>query len=216
MSTALKNNLHAKFNIEPVVIPNIVDLSQFSADIQAKDESTFQFLSVGGLTSNKNMAVLIHAFHHAFGDDPTVSLRIVGDGTQRKPLESLIATLGLADRVILMGLQDRKAIAERLQESHAFVLASKSETFGLAYLEALAMGLPVIATRCGGPEDFVSAENGLLVSVDAIDELAQALRVMKETVHRYDRQAISKNVKDRYSPMAIATQLTELYRTLAE
>ena len=216
VSHALKDKLHTTFNIDPVVIPNIIDLRQFSANIQAKSESTFNYLSVGGLTPNKNMDVLIQAFHQAFSADRSVSLRIIGEGTQHSALETLIKQLHLANQVHLLGLKDRQAIAEIMQESHAFVLASKSETFGLAYLEAMAMGLPVLASRCGGPEDFVSAENGLLVAVDSMEELAQGLRTLKDNITRYDRHRIAQNVKTRYSPDAIATQLSELYRSLVE
>lgn len=211
VSHSLSDNLKSKFNITPIVIPNIIDLSQFNAEVEAKDDSEFTYISVGGLTPNKNMAGLIHAFHHAFNDNPNVRLKIIGEGTQRKPLEALIKQLNLHDQVSLMGLLDRSSIARVMRESHAFVLASKSETFGLAYIEAMAMGLPVIATKCGGPEDFVTPENGLLVEIDQIEELAQQLIFMKENIHRYDRQKIADTVRTRYSPLSIATQLNELY-----
>ena len=69
-----------------------------------------------------------------------------------------------------------------MRHSNAFVLASRTETFGVVYIEALSQGLPVIATRCGGPESIVTSDNGLLVPIENIPELTKALLTLYKTM----------------------------------
>ena len=92
------------------------------------------------------------------------------------------------------------------------MLASRSETFGVAYIEAMAAGLPVIATRCGGPEDFVTEENGILISVDDVQALTDAMEYMILHRNEYDSTKISENTRRQFAPETIAAQLTEIYK----
>ena len=109
------------------------------------------------------MAELLHAFAALHGEPRLI---IFGDGPESGALRALCAELGLYSRVSFRGHCPREELAEAYAAADCFVLASRSETFGVAYIEAMAAGLPVIATRCGGPEDFVTEENGILIPVD--------------------------------------------------
>ena len=79
------------------------------------------------------------------------------------------------------------------------------------YAEAMACGRPVIATRCGGPEGFVNERNGLLVPVDDVEALTEAMRDMAEHVDRYDPTAIAAEAKAHFSAASVAGQLTALF-----
>jgi len=105
-------------------------------------------------------------------------------------------------------------ISKKLKSSDCFVLASQNETFGVVYIEALACGIPVIATKCGGPEEFVSEENGFLVPVDDIDSLVKAMRDIYENSKNYDREKISKVTAGLFSPNEIANRLLEVYKNI--
>ena len=107
-------------------------------------------------------------------------------------------------------------MADVYRETDAFVLASRSETFGVAYIEAMATGLPVVATRCGGPEEFVNEENGILAPPEDPEALAEAMKQMIHTRDRYDGAAISAFVRDRYSPRAVAEQITKVYEEIVQ
>lgn len=216
VSQALSANINEKFGINSVVIPNVVDLTNFSYPNQAKTDPTksFIFVSVGNLKPNKKMDLLISSFYQAFENDPKVSLYIFGDGAERSNLEQLIEEYHLSQRVFLMGTLDRSVIASQMAKSDGFVLVSESETFGLAYIEALASGLPVIATTSGGPEEFVNETNGILISVNDEDHLIKALKQMVETMDRYDKQRISQGIKEEFSEEHFVAKLTKVYEAV--
>ena len=95
-------------------------------------------------------------------------------------------------------------------------MASVSETFGVAYLEALSCGIPVIATRCGGPECFVNEHNGIMVDPDDVDALAKALLSMYCNNGYYNRAAIAQEIRENYSSQAVAATLMKQYEKVAE
>ena len=120
----------------------------------------------------------------------------------------------MENRIELAGIRPREEIAQRLQQADCFVLASVSETFGVSYLEALSCGVPVIATRCGGPECFVNEHNGLMVEPDDVEGLASAMLTMYCNGGSYNRAAIAQEVRNHYSSQAVAARLMEQYEQL--
>jgi len=210
VSPALAENIKRHFSIESIIIPNIVDTLNFK--IQKKNNDKFTFISVGSLIYRKGFDLLINAFHQS-KFDKNISLSIIGEGNERKSIESQIANLKLTGQVRLLGqLSSREEIQQNFSTSSAFVLASRVETFGVAYIEAMAAGLPVIATRCGGPEYFVNQENGILVEVDDIIGLSNAMKCIYEDINNYDPYIIQENVINKFSPEVIAKQLSDVYQ----
>lgn len=214
VSNFLATNIKDKFNVEVDVVPNMVDLSVFDSikDQNSHQQNGFRFISVGRLHPIKNMNLLIKSFHQVFNNDKNVSLVILGEGSQRKMLEKEIADFNLESQIILMGLVDRETIAKQMASSDCFVLASKSETFGVAFIEALSMGLPVIATRNGGVEDFIDEENGVLIPIDDQQGLGNALLYMYNQSHNYDSQLIAKRIRESYSERVVIENLMKIYR----
>jgi glycosyltransferase involved in cell wall biosynthesis len=212
VSPALANRIQELFCIAPTYIPNMVATDVFSyTNREALSKTAFKLLAVGLLIPRKRMDILIEAFHIAFYSTHNVTLTICGEGPERSRLTDLIRRRGLASKVILMGRCTREEVAKQLSDSDCFALPSASETFGVVYIEALAMGVPVIATRCGGPEGFVNEGNGVLVPVDDISALAQALRDMYSNIGRYDRAAIADETRALFAPESVASRLTAVY-----
>lgn len=210
VSSTLKNIIKDKFGLEVIYIPNIVDTDLFVNESRRQDYH-YNFISVGNLILGKRMDLTIEAFYNAFKDQPNIRLTIFGEGPERTKLENMINQYELSNRITLMGMQPREIIADHLRSSNCFVLASRTETFGVAYAEALAAGVPVIATRCGGPEEFVHEENGVLIEVDDAKALTNAMLEMYNTSNRFDKEKISKEIIEKFSPQAIAEQLTDVY-----
>ena len=111
-----------------------------------------------------------------------------------------------------MGLQSRKDIAKCLQTSDCFALASQAETFGVVYTEALSAGVPVIATRCGGPVYCVNVMNGVFVQVDDGRALVSAMRHMADNILKYDREAIARETIRKFSAVVIVNELDHVYQ----
>ena len=209
VSRALAENMRRNTGVEAKVLPNIVDTSVFSGKRLPHDG--FSFVTAGNLIPVKNMAMLLRSFAHVSGE---VTLTVFGDGEERRSLEELCAALGIENRVTFRGHCPREQLAEAYASADCFVLASQSETFGVAYIEAMAAGLPVIATRCGGPEDFVTEENGILIPTDDEAALTDAMESM--ILHRggYDSAAISAAARKNFAPEEIAHRLTEIYEEI--
>ena len=106
-------------------------------------------------------------------------------------------------------------MAEELARVQALVHPSRYETFGVAIVEALAMGRPVVATRCGGPDGIVTARDGLLVPVDDVEALARAMRELREHIDRYDAPAIRQACLERFGEGAVVARLRETYEAVA-
>jgi glycosyltransferase involved in cell wall biosynthesis len=198
-------------------IPNFVD-RQFAAGAlpQRDDRAGITFVSVGGLIELKRHEMLVRAFASRFSNDALAKLVIVGDGPLRSRIERTAAELGLADRVTITGRLSRSGVREQLARADIYVHASSYETFGVAVIEALACGLPVVSTRCGGPDDIVTPHNGMLVPVDDEAALADAMHYLACSKDRYDRNAIRQACLATYGEQAVAVQLMEIYRTAAK
>ena len=208
VSETLRNNILQNFQHDSIVIPNMVDNQSFRCFAHDKNESPFIFVSVGNLIPIKAFDKLIEAFSRLKGN---AKLYIIGDGPEHEKLKSLINKLQLLSQVELLGRLNRDEINRFYQKSHVFVLPSQSETFGVSYIEAMYAGLPVIATRCGGPESFVDESNGLLVPVNDIDALALAMLTLRQNYHEYKPKQISENCIMQFSPDVIADRIISAY-----
>lgn len=214
VSGALAERLQENFNVKCTVIPNMVDTEAIAYVPRQNDGRAFRFCSIGNLIPGKRFDLLVDSFAEAFKEDDTTVLDIIGDGMERSNLQQRITSTGMAGRITLHGLKTRTEIAGILHGCDAFVLLSDKETFGVAYVEALQAGRPVIATACGGPQDFITADDGLLVPVNDKDAAILALKQLRTHTNDYDGKTISQRCRTRFSPAAIARQLSTLYDSL--
>jgi glycosyltransferase involved in cell wall biosynthesis len=149
------------------VVPNGV-----AARVPVEPGPVRRLVSVGSFAPPKAVPVLVRAFAAVAARHPGVTLDLVGDGDERAACQALAAELGVADRIGFPGY--RTDVAERLRAADAFVLPSVNENLPLALLEAMATGLPCVASAVGGvPEALGGA--GLLVRPGDEGDLAAAL-----------------------------------------
>ncbi|NEZ45607.1 glycosyltransferase family 4 protein [Clostridium niameyense] len=213
VSTPFSKLLQKYSDKEIGVIHNPVDISFFEIP-ESREKEPFTFLCVAFLAHKKGIDVLIKSFNKAFKNKKNVKLKIGGDGDQRSNLEKLTKDLGLSDQIEFLGILSRGEVKKQMQESNVFVLPSRFETFGIVYIEALATGIPVIATKCGGPEDIVAESVGKLIEVEDIGGLSNAMIYIYENYGSYDSKELRKYCSDNFSKEAIANKLINIYKSI--
>lgn len=145
------------------------------------EHNGYVFFSMGNLIPRKGFLELIEAFAHVFSEKPEIKLRIAGSGQQECNIRTLIKQKHLENQISLLGRLTRVETLNEYINCDCFVLASKGETFGLVYREALAVGRPIISTRHQGFSDENWDENyGWLVDIDNQEQLEAALNAAYE------------------------------------
>lgn len=207
---ALKKSI-GKYSFSKVeVIPNIVDVNRFSIDI-AKKNKDFTFISICHLKENKNVDLTIKALKEVSKTITNIKLLIVGDGPEKEKLINLSKESGINNIIEFLGAISREELSEYINKADAFVLPSKYETFGIAYIEALACGLPIITSKCGGPEDFFSGEIGYMIPNTNVNELKNAMINMINNINKFDPNNLRAYVKDRFSKEVVAGKVINVY-----
>lgn len=196
------------------VIHNLIDFSTFKPKSVNKDESKLNLFSLAYLVEGKGMESLIRAYSKAFKKDDNVILRIGGDGDKKEALNTIIDELGLNDRVVLLGALSRDEVVNEVNRCDGFVLASEHETFGVVYIEALAVGKPVLGTYNGGAEDIIKEYNGIIVENKNEEALLKGLKDFKEKIDTFNKDLIIKECKNNYSEDVIVKKLKEVYNAI--
>ncbi|EGN74611.1 glycosyltransferase [Idiomarina sp. A28L] len=195
-------------------IPNMV-ADRFNQPSPRDTQSrSIRFLNLAMMNDNKGQADLINAFKQVVEDKLQSELWLAGDGALRTNLEQQTQYLGIADKVRFLGMVPPAAVPGLLEEVDVMVVSSHYETFGVVAAEALMAGVPVIATRCGGPECIVTEADGILVPIKEPQALGQAMFQLAQNIANYDPVEISKHARARFSGEAVAEQLTKLYRSV--
>ena len=213
VSESLKMHIKRHFGKNSIVVYDMLGQEFISPKVSKRDVGNeFIFLAVGSLIHRKGFDVLISAFAKSNLALKRCRVVIVGDGPEKNRLVNLANVLGMSDNVSLVGRKTKEEIISIITGCHAFVLSSRAETFGVVCIEALSQGLPNIATVCGGPEEFITETNGLLIPVEDIDAMAEAMCKMYENYSQYDNVAITNECLSKFSPHVIASQLTEIFK----
>ncbi len=208
LALAFDSNAHIS------MIPNGVDLQRyFPGD---RDWQPARLLFVGRLVYQKGVDILLAALE-GLNSHPW-ELFLVGDGPEREALQAQVRDFGLSERVQFKCWLDGDALAEQLQQANLFVFPSRHEGMPNAVLEAMACGLPVIATRIAGNEELVvDGENGLLIPPEDPVALRSALlELMENPAMRQQMGAASrKRVEANYSWSQIASEYLELVKAVS-
>lgn len=199
-----------------IAIPNLTDTVFFRGRPGIQPSGTFTFFSLAHLVPEKGMHTLVNAVKILKQNNQNLRLVIGGDGTERESLKRAVNDASLDKVVRFTGKLSREEVRDWLLQSHAFVLPSHFEAFGVVLIEAMACGLPVIATRSGGPEYIVRDKTGILVDPGDASTLAKAMRRMIEGIADYDQAQISQYATERFSPGVVAAQYAAIYQQVAE
>lgn len=214
VSRALKNSIYKRINTksEIEILPNMVgDIFEFSI----LENECFVYTFIGTLNNNKRILQLLKCFNSLYQSKKNIVLNIVGDGPLRKEIELYIHnSVNLQECIRMFGTLSRENTAELLKKTNVFVLTSAYETFGVVYIEAMAIGRPVIATKNGGANDLVNDSNGILIDVDNDEQLLAAMDEMYEHYSNYHLKKISNDCRKIYSKKVVMNKVLLKMREL--
>ena len=192
------------------VIYNGVDWVE---ELPIKKEEKFIVVSTSRLTERKGLNYLIEAFGKFCKGKDDVELRLYGGGDKREMLEGIVKNLGIEGKITFLGEQPREVVYEDIGGYSVFVIPSKNEGMSNSMLEAMARGLPIIATDVGGTRELIDERNGFIVEKENTEQICEALeklynnKELGEKMGRASREKVRDLSWDR-----IAEQYIELYR----
>jgi len=192
------------------VVPNIVPVENVAFRLEPVRELR-HWLYVGGLYEHKGVWQVLEAFGIIAREDPRIELSMIGDGVLFDALRQRAAELGIGDRIHLLGPLPHDEVLAAYHRFDLLVHASRAETFGMTVVEALASGIPVLVTRCGGPEEVFTGIEGIAGELVPIDENPQAIvvgyRLLAARLDNLDLNRARRKMLSSYSASTVAEQI---------
>ena len=193
------------------VIGNVIGPEFQNHSLKPPPESEiFKWIFVGPDSFKKGPELL----HQVFSGlkDQNWHLTIVGSGEFSK----FNNDDRLKGRITFLNNLTRHEMIELMQQHHALISTSHIETFGMAILEMMSLGRPVVATKSGGPQDFVTPSCGILTNVGAADELQKAISHLQDDYHNYDPQKIRDHALQRYGQRVYSERIRNLISVFSD
>jgi glycosyltransferase involved in cell wall biosynthesis len=196
------------------IVPNVVDTKLFypSFKNQDKGREKIKILFVGGLVPIKGIPYLLKAIAKIKDKRGDFILDIVGDGENKEKYKKLAEELGLNNFVNFQGEKSKTEIARFMRNCDFYIQPSLYETFGVAYIEAMACGKPVIGTEKGGPKEFITKDVGILVPPRNTTSLVEAINYMLAHYQDYSPKKISQYAVDHFGYKKVGQEINKIYR----
>ena len=199
------------------VIPNGVDASEFTLPDAASSRDPQQLLFVGAIRPVKGVDLLLRAMRILMDRGRSERLLLVGEAfygryqEEELRLKKMVQDLGIGDRVQFAGKQLPPYLGMTMGRSAALILPSRIEALGMVLVEALACGTPVVATRCGGPEEIVTDQVGVLVPPENPEELARGIEHVIDRHDAYDPRQLRAHALDNFGLESVAERVKQVY-----
>ena len=189
------------------IVGNVVD--GIALDIEKN--KTFSFVFAGDLVQEtKNVKGILEAFSEILKHHKNIKLDIIGDGKDLKYFKELSHQLKLNNHVSFLGNQSNDYVFKTLSQSHVLILNSYFETFSIICAEALLCGIPVISTKCGGPESFLNDKTGILIDLDNKKQLTTAMESMINNYNQFEPEKL-KSMAHQFSMDNIGKKINQEY-----
>lgn len=191
-----------------VVVPNMVP-EEF--DISKGTHSGFRFVAVGRLVPVKQFDSVISAYSKCFKENESISLTIIGSGSEFSKLKKLTEKLGVEKSIYFTGALSRIDTANVIANSDVLICFSKLETFGVPVIEAWSCGIPAIGTDALGFINLWDRSLGELISWKDEDALCEAMQYTYINKNLYSKEKIRRYAVQNFSESKIAEILTKIY-----
>ena len=200
-----------------VVVPNGVDGSIFTPGPHARRRIANQILFAGAVRPIKGIDILLRSMRLLKDRYRHVTLLVIGEPfyesyrKEESRLRQIARELLIDDRVRFLGGKTPEEVAAYMEESAMLVLPSRAESFGSVLVEALACGTPVVATRCGGPEDIVNDRVGVLAPPENPEALANGIEHVLDHAADYDPAALRAHALENFGLESVGRRLEQIY-----
>ncbi len=194
-------------NTEKVIVPNVVDVSDFYYDSLEKFEY-FTFLHVSSMEAHKNPMGILTSFESKCKSNQNIRLKFIGPAAielKNKVLGSEI----LKSKVDFLGEMPYNQVSEVMRKSHALIMNSFYESLPCVILEALCCGVPVLSSKVGGISEVIDVTNGVLFE---LGDLTSGLDRFFLNYNTYDCKKISKDATSKFSYHAVSSQISAILK----
>lgn len=204
----LSNGIHPK---RMEVTYNPIDTDLF----QLKEKKLFKnIVFAGRMDENKGALRALKAFEIFQKIHADWTLTLCGDGKEMVAVVEYVKSHQLENSVIIKGMLSEKEVATEFHQADVFISPTQYESFGLSITEALSCGLPVITTNVTAPQEYVNVSNGILLEVNNIEKMAEALIKMVENLENYNSEKIREQVVHQFSVSNFGQRLFTIYKSL--
>lgn len=194
------------------VVPCVIDMSEFQLKEWKKEHEKIKLLIIGGMQDYRKGLIYLLKALPKIKDKFDFELKIVGKtGNLKEEYLELVQRGDISRQCIFIDYLTEERLREAYREADIFVLPSLHENFGVVLIEAIATGTPVITTYCGGPEDYVEENNGMLVAKENEDELAFAIEKMISNLNKYEPIKVRKTIEDKFSQQTFKKKVNMIY-----
>ena len=212
VSDHLALEMHRMVDRPIEVIPNFIDPPEVSRESSAHQ---YRLVSIGKLTELKRHKDIITALSSLPASRP-IRLDIYGAGKERVNLENLIKELGLESSVFLHGAVPKAEIFKALAEADALIHASEYETFGCVFIEAMAVGTPMIAAEAPGVTNLIIPEVGTTYPIGNVEALTEKISDFYDQPPAFSPDFLRQHFLDNFSSDAVSERWIQIYKELIE
>lgn len=204
----ITNKIHPK-RIEVTYNPVNTELFKLKKDSLFKN-----IVFAGRLDENKGGLRAIKAFHIFYKINPDWTFTLCGDGREMNAIKQYVAEHHLENNVIIKGMLSENEVATLFQASDVFISPTQFESFGMAIAEAMSCGLPVITTNTTAPKEYVTKNNGILLNVNSVEEMAKALSYIITNLHQYNAEKTREQIESRFAFNNFGQRMLTIYKSL--
>ncbi len=191
---------------------NIVSSLFVDAKIKYPIKEKFVFICISRLSKIKNIDLIIKAFKKFNNSVPNSELRVIGIGSEKKKLKQLCQDLKIDQSVKFLGRKLRYQIIEEINLSNVMVYASNFETFGVIFVEALALGRPILSADCGSINEIINKKLGIIIKNNSIENFTNGMKSIYKNYENYKPNKIREYCKENFSETKLSLKLIEEYK----
>lgn len=215
VSTYLRHAIAAKTpaNAGKLIITSNILNVPVSVQLAPYSAQNIKAIFVGNLNDHeKNVSKLIDAVEIVVKQYTQFEVTFVGGGDELPRYKHIAEQKGLLNTHIrFTGYIENGEVAQLYKQHHFYLLTSNFETFSISAAEAIMHGLPVVSTRCGGPEDFIDTTNGIWIEEKSVEGIRTAIEQMIATYSTYNRAEMGRSIREKFSNEQVTQQLKNLY-----